>query len=79
MEKPDDITAPSAQGRQIPQYNVLHSALKMRLEEALSCVSDCTEEMAPQIECSDLFHDNWQVPPPFPPINPFIAHKSECR
>lgn len=45
MEKPNDITAPSAQRYQTPQYNVLHSTLKMRMEEALSSVSDCTEEM----------------------------------
>lgn len=55
MEKPDDITAPSAQGRQIPQYNVLHSTLKMRLEEALSSVSDCTEKVGLQIECQTIF------------------------
>ena len=55
MEKPDDITAPSAQGRQIPQYNVLHSTLKIRLEGALSSVSDCTEEIALQIECQTIF------------------------
>lgn len=55
MEKPDDIIAPSAQGRQIPQYNVLHSTLRMRLEEALSSASDCTEETALQIECQTIF------------------------
>jgi len=55
MEKPDDITAPSAQGRQIPQYNVLHSTLRMRLEESLSSVSDRAEEMALQTECQTVF------------------------
>lgn len=55
MEKLDDIIAPSAQGRRIPKYNVLHSTLKMRLEEALSSVSDCTEEMALKIECHTIF------------------------
>lgn len=40
MEKSDDITAPSAQSPRIPQDNVLHSPLGMRLDEALSSVSD---------------------------------------
>lgn len=40
MEKSDDITAPSAQTPRIPQDNVLHSPLGMRLDEALSSISD---------------------------------------
>lgn len=45
MEKSDYITAPSAQSPRIPQDNVLHSPLGMRLDGALSSVSDWTEEM----------------------------------
>lgn len=40
MEKSDDITAPSAQSPRIPQDNVLHSPLEMRLDGALSSVAD---------------------------------------
>lgn len=55
MEKSDDITAPSAQSPRIPQDNVLHSPLGMRLDEALSSVSDWTEEMGLQMECQTVF------------------------
>lgn len=73
MEKSDDITAPSAQSPQIPQDNVLHSPLGIRLDEALSSVSDWTEEMGLQIEG---FPKNCQVLPPLPPRALFRVHRA---
>lgn len=73
MEKSDDITAPSAQSPQIPQDNVLHSPLGIRLDEALSSVSDWTEEMGLQMEG---FPKNCQVLPPLPPRALFRVHRA---